>query len=352
MASPRLLRLLPLLPLLLLSTPAHGLHNSALVFLKPHAATDVCEAFLRDHLAAAAVRVVSSGTIPAAQIEAQQLIDRHYGSLAKLAMHTDPVQLALPDSARAAFSATFGLEWHEALPAVMRNDLALAALGVDGAALEAMWRAGEQLKLAPGTYISRLRLDGDEKERQLFTLNGFYPAMRQAFVAPGAEVRYLVCEFREEELSWRAFRRDVIGATDPALAAAGSARRAMLEQWESLRMSEAPTQARNGVHASAGPLEGLKERCVWVGASVAEDALGAALLGGGVDLPTLERWLEENPTVSLGGKTDKVFDLTEEMGTDAMVEMVAAAYGGESPSGAPSSAGAPPPLGFEWGGVY
>ena len=31
-------------------------------------------------------------------------------------------------------------------------------------------------------------------------MNGFYPAMRQAFVEAGAEVRYLVCEFDEAAL--------------------------------------------------------------------------------------------------------------------------------------------------------
>ena len=60
------------------------------------------------------------------------------------------------------------------------------------------------------------------------------PAMREAFVADGAEVRYLVCEFEEDVLSWRAFRREVIGATDPEAAADGSARAALRASWEEL----------------------------------------------------------------------------------------------------------------------
>ena len=35
--------------------------------------------------------------------------------------------------------------------------------------------------------------------------------MRQAYVEPGAEVRYLVCEWEEADLSWRGFRREVVG---------------------------------------------------------------------------------------------------------------------------------------------
>lgn len=78
----------------------------------------------------------------------------------------------------------------------------------------------------------------------------------------------------------------------------------------------------NCVHASAGPLEGLKERCVWSGASLASDPLAEALLAGGVGRATLETWLKENSVVSLGdAKADKIFDLTEEMGAAECVAL-------------------------------
>ena len=43
--------------LAILATAGLALRNSALVFVKPHAATDACEAFVRQHLAAAGVSV-------------------------------------------------------------------------------------------------------------------------------------------------------------------------------------------------------------------------------------------------------------------------------------------------------
>ena len=88
----------------------------------------------------------------------------------------------------------------------------------------------------------------------------------------------------------------------------------------------------NGVHASAGPLEGLKERVVWCGAELAKDALAQQLVAAGVALPTLEAWLRDNPEVTLGGETDKLFDLTEEIGAEALVELCRSAL-----EGAPSS---------------
>ena len=114
----------------------------------------------------------------------------------------------------------------------------------------------------------------------------------------------------------------MIGATNPADAAAGSARAELLSRWAELGLPAAPTLGNNGVHASAGPLEGLKERCVWAGGSLETDALATALTGGAnVPRATLRLWLDDNPVVSLGGATDKIFDLTEEMGSAAVVEL-------------------------------
>ncbi|EOD24171.1 hypothetical protein EMIHUDRAFT_238909 [Emiliania huxleyi CCMP1516] len=249
--------------------------NQALVFLKPHAANDACDAFLKQHLEQAGITVTSSGIKRAAEIDEQKLIDQHYGSLADLAMGVQPGDMAVSPAALQAFEDAYGLKWAQALPSMLRNDDALAQLGVDGLGLEAMWRAGKQLKLAPGTRDSRI--DG-------VTQTDFHDfescADRNAFVAPGAEVRYLVCEWDQALLSWAAFRQ------------------------------------------SAGPLEGLKERC----ASLASDPLAEALLAGGVGRATLEtvrhRGPQENSVVSLGdAKADKVFDLTEEMGAAECVAL-------------------------------
>ena len=194
--------------LAILATAGLALRNSALVFVKPHAATDACEVFVRQHLAAAGVSVVDAGVKRAAEIEASKLIDQHYGSLARIAMELQPADVDLSPAALAEFAETYGVDWGTALGSALRNDEAMAELGVDGMALEPLWRSGVQCKLAPGTYVSRL----DGVSKPLYTLNGFYPAMRQAYVEPGAEVRYLVCEWEEADLSWRGFRREVVGS--------------------------------------------------------------------------------------------------------------------------------------------
>ena len=325
-----------------------ALRNCALVFLKPHAANDKCEAFVRSHLANAGIDVVASGEKRGDEIDRLKLIDQHYGSLATLAMNTEPADIALQPAARTAFAEAYGVEWEDALGLMMRNDKALESLGVDGTTLEGMWRGGKQVKLAPGTYVSRLDLE--EGKKPLYTVNGFYPAMRQAFVEPTAEVRYMVCEWDEAELSWSAFRQQCIGATNPAQAVAGSARAELLARWQELGLASEPTQGLNGVHASAGPLEGLKERCVWAGATIETDDFGSRLLAGGLERSTLDAWLDGNPVVTLGGETDKVFDLTEELGAGAVLELVQPAA--EPSTVASAGDGGLAPAGFVWGNTY
>ena len=149
----------------------------------------------------------------------------------------------------------------------------------------------------------------------------------------------------------------MIGATNPADAATGSARAELLSRWAELGLPAAPTLGNNGVHASAGPLEGLKERCVWAGGSLETDALATALTGGAnVPRATLRAWLDDNPVVSLGGATDKIFDLTEEMGTEAVVALCSqpppAAAAAPRGGGDASPLVAPPPDGFEWGATF
>ena len=129
--------------------------NSALVFLKPHAANDACEKFVRSQLESAGVQVLQSGVRAGGEIAELKLIDQHYGSLgercdsnscefrahpaaaaavhrplpssdplwvrplpaaARLAMETEPSAIALSPAARTAFAEAYGCEWEEALP--------------------------------------------------------------------------------------------------------------------------------------------------------------------------------------------------------------------------------------------
>lgn len=112
----------------------------------------------------------------------------------------------------------------------------------------------------------------------------------------------------------------IIGATDPTQAPEGSIRGKMLAGWEGeeLNLASAPNVGDNGIHASAGPIEGLKERTVWLGLSVEDDPFGSELLKWtGGKTATVAPWLDdaevqEAKHYKLKGK---MFDLTEDKDT-------------------------------------
>ena len=90
------------------------------------------------------------------------------------------------------------------------------------------------------------------------------------------------------------------------------------EEDEGLDMDDKPNVGDNGVHASAGPIEGLKERTVWLGYEAIDDPFGEQLIAWtGGKAATIEPWLndaevEEAKNYELKGK---MFDLTEDKDT-------------------------------------
>merc|ERR1712038_1701731 len=83
-----------------------------------------------------------------------------------------------------------------------------------------------------------------------------------------------------------------------------------------LGLTSEPNKGDNGVHASASPFEGLAEKTNWLGASIAEDKFGKALLNAGLSEETIKEW-SVDPRVELpeGGK-GSVFDALEDMDVD------------------------------------
>ncbi len=73
-------------------------------------------------------------------------------------------------------------------------------------------------------------------------------------------------------------------------AKAGSLRRHIYENWQSLGLKEEPYVGLNGVHASASPLEALAERLNWFNAPLAQDSFGSALLAAGLSDELLQAW--------------------------------------------------------------
>ena len=101
-------------------------------------------------------------------------------------------------------------------------------------------------------------------------------------------------------------------------ASGGSIRKTRRGQWDPLGLPEQPNGTDNGVHASAGPLEALKERLLWCGFDLEKDPTGSRLVQLAVwdesRHPAINELLE-NPDVDVAGFKGKAFDLLENKDT-------------------------------------
>jgi len=153
----------------------------------------------------------------------------------------------------------------------------------------------------------------------LYTINGFFMAMREAYTKDGASIHYFVVEWEQAALNWADFRGKVLGATDPTTAVDGSVRKQILTDWKALGLTAEPNVGNNGVHASASPFEGMCERMNWVGASADEDPFFQALLKAGVPKDTIMSWTKDPQVAWEGGKAS-LFDLFEDINATESLE--------------------------------
>lgn len=188
-------------------------------------------------------------------------------------MLSTPDQLNVTEKAQALFEKTFGMPWAAALEQglVFNAKGAAERLSVDAMGLENVWRVLKKdvdlIKFGGGFYCGKL----SDANGDFFVINAFYLNMRAVYTTPPAAILWYSVQWPVAQLSWGDFRGNVLGATDPTAAPAGSIRKAILEQWEALGLAEQPNGGNNGVHGSASPMEGLFERMNWMGADVASD---------------------------------------------------------------------------------
>eukprot|EP00299_Pterocystis_sp_00344_P009644 c4117_g1_i1.p1 GENE.c4117_g1_i1~~c4117_g1_i1.p1 ORF type:complete len:329 (+),score=72.37 c4117_g1_i1:33-1019(+) len=296
-------------------------NNQALVFVKPHAVNQKVIDYVRTRLSEKA-KILLEKEITSKEIASKGLIDAHYASIAECALHTSPSKLDVKPDRQQAFADKFSISWSDAISQklVFNSAEAMKQINTTGPAFSQIisqaQNSGAQVKLGPGLYVVQLK-----DHNNIFVINGFYEAMRGKFVADGAKIHCFVIEFDPSAMSWAEFRGGLIGTTDPTQAKDGSLRREFLVRYQEFDLPNQPSTSDNCVHASAGPLEGLRERTIWTGVKVAKDPFGAALLKAGIASKQLSAWLN-NPVETIGDKTDSIFNLTEDVDSPAVLEML------------------------------
>lgn len=253
------------------------------------------------------------------ELKSQGIVDRHYGALARRAVHEDPAALELDDATKTKFESTFGIKWDDAVTEkkVCNMTEALKRLpSLTDLTMAAAWRAGGSVKLMPGTYVAKVD--------DLFVVNGFYADMVSTWKQSSSRVLFYLVTWKEDNLSWADFRGKIIGSTDPEKAEASSIRGTLLHEYDSrFKLEQKPTTSLNGVHASAGPIEGARECQIWGKmkeshvfildqfarrAKVPADVWKSAMDNVKVDLPS--------------GKKGLIFDVTEGMSGQQALDLL------------------------------
>ena len=157
--------------------------NTALVFIKPHAVNEKVVGLAKDFPNSKGCSVVREGMLSAEAIGQRGIIDDHYAALAANAVKLKPNELLVGDKNKAAFKDAFGKDWDasasDGTSVLNLADFRARWPDMSVLEIEARWRAGKTVKLAPGTYVSLL------EEEKVMVVNGFYGSMREKFVAPG-----------------------------------------------------------------------------------------------------------------------------------------------------------------------
>lgn len=305
--------------------PSDDYRNELLFFVKPEvtmSGADTLEAVL-DVTAEAfddyGVVVTGAKILGAEFLDEHDLIARHYGVINEIAREGGDV---LSEEAKETFARTYDAAVDDAVVLGAFEFLERYEAFTD-VSLNVLWDNVEADRLASGTYCAPVRVFDDT----VYLLNGFHPYQIEHFTQEGASILVLTVQ---SDADWDALRTDMIGATDPQDAAAGSIRRTLLERQDALGLPPVD-QGSNGVHLSAGPLEGLVETIRFVsdhdaGDTIAPEqtAAGRAFLEGDIDADALE-FLLGNPVLEVDDEYISAFDLTEEINTDEAIARLKAA---------------------------
>ena len=234
-------------------------------------------------------------------------------------MHEDPSGLDLDATTKDKFESTFGVKWDDAVrdKKVCNLTQALKQLtSLDEASLATAWRAGGSVKLMPGTYVAKVE--------DMFVVNGFYGDMVSSWKQSSSKVLFYLVQWKEQDLSWADFRGKIVGSTDPEKAESTSIRGTLLREFETkFKLTQKPSTTLNGVHASAGPIEGARECTIWGRMKSSHVfVLDQFARKAGVPSTVWKRAMDNDKVELKNGKKGLIFDVTEGISAEQALEVL------------------------------
>ena len=229
---------------------ASTLLNSALVFIKPHAYSSSVKDLVKRKLKSIPSLVIKcEADITGRRIDDKKILDSHYHSIAKRACTIDPAADVSTHNAESTNNfprdkfQSFFLETYSKVVSekrVMNAKTACERYHLSPTQLEELWRKAEQdnkvCKLGGGFYCGLIvQLPSSSNSdaspvSSIYVINGFYMSLREKFTKSNVVIHCYEVLWDAKYLSWREFRSNVIGCTDPSKAAEGSLRRQIYDK--------------------------------------------------------------------------------------------------------------------------
>ncbi|MDF7822505.1 hypothetical protein P4B35_00660 [Pontiellaceae bacterium B12227] len=284
--------------------------NQAVIFTKPvhHLELDLtpekldelARAFFEQH----GFSFVLSREVSGKELAERAVIKQHYLIYSTAACAE---QFNISDEAKARFESAFSKTWEDELNSgkILSTAALLEEKRISVHQLFNRWNglfgAGKAAKLQDGFIMGYL------EDLEAYCVNAFYPSMEANFNNPATRINYYVVEFDSEQVSWKQFRKKVLGATNASNAVPESFRGQLYSEYP------VPFPGRdNFVHGSAGPFEGFVERAIHeTDFEISSNPVGVFLEGKGVTLESFAAWKAAQSITTLGD----VFDATEEKNT-------------------------------------
>lgn len=301
--------------------------NEFLFFVKPELLVDEPGLHTRqvlemifDKIDAFGLKVKNARVLSAGYLDKHGIIAQHYGVINQIASHAKD---SISEAGKQKFEAIFG-ESFDSAPILGGLEIMDRFDGFTAEALDYVWQNVTFQKLAGGTYAMKMKIDGEP----IYLVNGFHARQLEHFTKNG---RCIVALTLCGDIDWSIARRSFIGATCPEDAEVGSIRRTLLDNVDAFGL-KAVTPSWNGVHLSAGPIEGLVELIRYQSDFDSENKRRACDFSFGQKLiETFGRdkteWLLHNPNVETKQGVISVFDLTEEKNASEALDLLKPAIG-------------------------
>ena len=259
--------------------------------------------------------IINCKLLTARYLDEYNIIAQHYGVINKASADA---KKNLSPGAHEKFEELFGISVEKAYVSGSLEFLKNYPF-FNPVSLDYLWQNSPAQKLGGGIYVQKVKLDGKEQ----YLINGFHPRQLSHFTEKG---RSIVIFTLESNTGWQVARDQFIGKTNPDDAAPGSIRHELQIHADRLGLSNI-SSSWNGVHLSAGPVEGLIELIRYNSdfsrneiRKINDFSFGKMLLSE-FSQQAVDSILE-NPTVIYENNSITVFDLTEEKNSDEAIRIL------------------------------